>query len=59
MARIVSFVVLVLATSILLALFFKVVSAFLLPLFLAVVTVLLLRPLQVSATTFCGNRRYL
>lgn len=58
MARIVSFVVLVLATSILLALFFRVVSAFLLPLFLAVVTVLLLRPLQVRATVLCGNRRY-
>jgi predicted PurR-regulated permease PerM len=54
-----SFVVLVLASSILLALFYKVVSAFLLPLFLAVVAVLLLRPLQVRATAWCGNRRYL
>jgi len=59
MARFVSFAVLVLATSILLALFFKVVSVFLLPLFLAVVAVLLLRPLQIRATAWCGNRRYL
>lgn len=59
MARFVSFAVLVLATSILLALFFKVISVFLLPLFLAVVAVLLLRPLQIRATAWCGNRRYL
>ncbi len=59
MARFVSFAVLVLATSILLALFFKVVSVFLLPLFLAVVAVLLLRPVQIRATAWCGNRRYL
>ncbi len=59
MARAISFAVLVLATSILLALFYQVVSVFLLPLFLAVVAVLLLRPLQVKATWWCGNRRYL
>lgn len=59
MARVISFGVLVLATSILLLLFYQVVSVFLLPLFLAVVTVLLLRPLQIRATAWCGNRRYL
>ncbi|RLS28471.1 MAG: AI-2E family transporter [Planctomycetota bacterium] len=59
MARVISFGVLVLATSILLVLFYQVVSVFLLPLFLAVVTVLLLRPLQIRATAWCGNRRYL
>lgn len=59
MARAISFAVLVLATSILLALFYQVVSVFLLPLFLAVVAVLLLRPLQLKATSWCGNRRYL
>lgn len=59
MARAISFAVLVVATSILLALFYRVVSVFLLPLFLAVVAVLLLRPLQVKAASWCGNRRYL
>jgi predicted PurR-regulated permease PerM len=59
MARAFSFGVLVLATSILLVLFYQVVSVFVLPLFLAVVAVLLLRPLQVKAAVWCGNRRYL
>lgn len=59
MARVISLTMLVLVTSILLALFYKVVSVFLLPLFLAVVAVLLLRPLQVRAVKWCGNRRYL
>jgi predicted PurR-regulated permease PerM len=59
MARAISFGVLVLATSILLVLFYQVVSVFLLPLFLAVVAVLLLRPLQIRAAKWCGNRRYL
>ena len=58
MARTVSFVVLVVVTSVLLVLFYQVVSVFLLPLFLAVVTVLLLRPLQKRIATWCGNRRY-
>jgi predicted PurR-regulated permease PerM len=59
MAKAISFGVLVLTTSILLALFYQVVSVFLLPLFMAVVAVLLLRPLQVKATAWCGDRRYL
>jgi predicted PurR-regulated permease PerM len=59
MGRAISFGVLVLMTSILLALFYQVISVFLLPLFLAVVAVLLLRPLQLKATVWCGNRRYL
>jgi predicted PurR-regulated permease PerM len=59
MARAVSFVVLVVATSVLLALFYKVVSVFLLPLFLAAVTVLMLRPLHLRVVRRCGNRRYL
>jgi predicted PurR-regulated permease PerM len=58
MGRAISFGILVLATSILLALFYQVVSVFLLPLFFAVVAVLLLRPVQVRATVWCGNRRY-
>jgi predicted PurR-regulated permease PerM len=58
MARTVSFIVLVLVTSVLLVLFYQVVSVFLLPLFLAVVTVLLLRPLQKRIAVWCGNRRY-
>jgi predicted PurR-regulated permease PerM len=59
MARTVSFIVLVVATSVLLALFYQVVSVFLLPLFLAAVTVLLLRPLHLKIVRGCGNRRYL
>ncbi|MFO0426218.1 MAG: AI-2E family transporter [Pseudomonadota bacterium] len=59
MGKAISLGVLVLITSILLALFYQVVSVFLLPLFLAVVAVLLLRPLQVKITAWCGNRRYL
>lgn len=58
MARVISFVVLILATSVLLALFYQVVSVFLLPLFLAAVTVLLLRPLHLRAVRWCNNRRY-
>lgn len=58
MARTVSFIVLVLATSVLLALFYQVVSVFLLPLFLAAVTVLLLRPLHLYVVRWCRNRRY-
>lgn len=58
MSRIISFVVLILATSLLLALFYQVVSVFLLPLFLAAVTVLLLRPLHLLVVGWCNNRRY-
>ena len=58
MARVISFVVLILATSILLALFYHVVSVFLLPLFLAAVTVLMLRPLHLYVVRWCNNRRY-
>ena len=58
MARVISFVVLILATSILLALFYQVVSVFLLPLFLAAVTVLMLRPLHLYVVRWCNNRRY-
>lgn len=58
MARVISFVVLLLATSILLALFYQVVSVFLLPLFLAAVTVLLLRPLHLHVVRWCNDRRY-
>ena len=58
MARVISFVVLILATGILLALFYQVVSVFLLPLFLAAVTVLLLRPLHLHAVRWCNDRRY-
>ena len=58
MSRVISFVVLILATSLLLALFYQVVSVFLLPLFLAAVTVLLLRPLHLLAVRWCNNRRY-
>jgi|GEM_PF-2124607 len=58
MARTVSFIVLVLATSVLLALFYQVVSVFLLPLFLAAVTVLLLLPLHLYVVRWCSNRRY-
>lgn len=58
MSRVISFVVLILATSLLLALFYQVVSVFLLPLFLAAVTVLLLRPLHLHAVQWCNNRRY-
>ena len=58
MARVISFIVLILATSILLALFYQVVSVFLLPLFLAAVTVLLLRPLHLYVVRWCNERRY-
>ncbi len=58
MARVISFVVLLLATSILLALFYQVVSVFLLPLFLAAVTVLMLRPLHLQVVRWCNARRY-
>lgn len=58
MSRVISFVVLILATSLLLALFYQVVSVFLLPLFLAAVTVLLLRPLHLLVVRWCNNRRY-
>ena len=58
MSRVISFVVLILATSLLLALFYQVVSVFLLPLFLAAVTVLLLRPLHLLVVGWCNNRRY-
>ena len=58
MARVISFLVLILATSVLLALFYQVVSVFLLPLFLAAVTVLLLRPLHLYVVRWCNNRRY-
>lgn len=50
--------VLILATSILLALFYQVVSVVLLPLFLAAVTVLLLRPLHLHVVRWCNDRRY-
>ena len=58
MSRVISFVVLIVATSLLLALFYQVISVFLLPLFLAAVTVLLLRPLHLWAVQWCNNRRY-
>ena len=58
MARVISFLVLILATGVLLALFYQVVSVFLLPLFLAAVTVLLLRPLHLYVVRWCNNRRY-
>lgn len=58
MSRVISFVVLILATSLLLALFYQVVSVFLLPLFLAAVTVLLLRPLHLLVVGWCNSRRY-
>ncbi len=59
MARIVSFVVLVVITSILLVLFYQVISVFLLPLFLAAVTVIMLRPVHLRMTQWCRGRRYL
>ena len=58
MSRVISFVVLILATSLLLALFYQVVSVFLLPLFLAAVTVLLLRPLHLLVVGWFNKRRY-
>lgn len=58
MGRLFSFVVLVAVTSVLLVLFYQVVSVFLLPLFLAVVTILLLRPIYVVLLRWCRGRRY-
>jgi len=57
--RLISLGVVVIVTSVLLVLSYKVVSVFLLPLFLASVTVLLLRPVHIGLVRWCGDRRYL
>ena len=56
--RSISFAALVVITSLVLVLFYKVVSVFLLPLFLALVAVLILSPLYVRCVRWTGQRRY-